>query len=224
MLRLLYVGLVALLLLASWFYALVEPRFVDLILIIAMAWWLWAIYLVIVFPGAGWFHKNLIYKGAAGILVLVPTWVGLVSLRNDHVGGTELLLYLLILIASADTGAYFGGRRWGKNKLAPRVSPGKSWEGVGSGLFCVAVIAFVYSYSVGLHKLEWMNALLFISIGVLTAMFSIVGDLTESLFKRDAGLKDSGTILPGHGGVLDRMDSITAAAPIFLAMLGWFYF
>ena len=223
-LRLLYVSLVAGILLASWFFVFRNPQLVDLILVITVAWWFWAFFLVIIYPGAGWFHRNLVFKGAAGIFVLVPAWIAQVSLRNDHIGGIELLLYLLVLIASADTGAYFGGKKWGKNKLAPRVSPGKSWEGVISGLFCVSAIAVIYSLSLGLHRDDWSNMFVFVGVSVATALFSIVGDLTESLFKRDAGLKDSGTILPGHGGVLDRMDSLTSAAPVFLVMLGWFYF
>jgi len=224
LLRILFIGVIAVALLLSWFFILKKPEIVELILIVALFWWIWAFVLVIVYPGFAWFHRNLLFKSTAGAMVLVPTWIAQVSLRNDHIGGIELLLYLLVLIASADTGAYFGGRKWGKNKLAPRVSPGKTWEGVFSGLLCVSVVAIVYSYSLGLHLLGWNNLLVFVLISVMTAIFSIVGDLTESLFKRDAGLKDSGSILPGHGGVLDRVDSLTAAAPVFLLLLGWFYF
>lgn len=222
--RWLYVILVAALLLASWMFVIGNAQLTGLVLNIAIAWWLLAIVLIIVFPGGEWFRKNLIFKSMAGILVLLPSWVAQVSLRNDHVAGIELLLYLLVLIVAADTGAYFGGRKFGKHKLAPKVSPGKTWEGVAAGMFCVSVVSLVYCYSLELHHQGWNNVLVFIGLSLVTAMFSVVGDLTESLYKREAGLKDSGTILPGHGGVLDRIDSLTAAAPVFLACLGWFYF
>ena len=223
-LRWLYVSLVALVLLLSWFYVLGNVSLTGLVLNVAVAWWVVAIILIIVFPGAAWFRKNLVIKGVTGILVLVPAWVAQVSLRNDHIAGVELLLYLLILIAAADTGAYFGGRQWGKHKLAHKVSPGKTWEGVASGMVCVSVVALIYCYSLDLQLQGWANVWVFVGISLATAIFSIAGDLTESLYKREAGLKDSGKILPGHGGVLDRIDSLTAAAPVFLFCLGRFYF
>jgi len=223
-LRWLYVSLVAIVLILSWVFVIGNPQFTGIVLNIAIAWWLLAIVLIVVFPGGAWFRKNLVFKSMAGILVLVPACVAQVSLRNDHVAGIELLLYLLVLIAVADTGAYFGGKKFGKHKLAPKVSPGKTWEGVASGMFCVSIVSLIYCYSLGLHYQGWDNVLVFIGISLVAAVFSIAGDLTESLYKREAGLKDSGTILPGHGGVLDRIDSLTAAAPVFLACLGWFYF
>jgi phosphatidate cytidylyltransferase len=114
------------------------------------------------------------------------------------------------LVVAADIGAYFAGRRFGRNKLAPRVSPGKTWEGVAGGLVAAALMA-----AVGVWWFD-VSAGRFIALCMVVVVASIVGDLTESLFKRHAGLKDSGTILPGHGGVLDRVDSVTAAAPVFL--------
>lgn len=224
LLRWVYVLVIGLMLSLAWFYVIGNPQNTALVLNAAIAWWLLALFLIIVYPGAAGVRKNILYKSAAGVLVLVPAWTAQVALRNEQVAGIELMLYLLILIAVADTGAYFGGRRWGKNKLAPKVSPGKSWEGVASGMVCVAFVALAYSYMLGLFQEGLNNVLLFIGISIVTAVFSIVGDLTESLFKREAGIKDSGKILPGHGGVLDRIDSLTAAAPVFLVCLGWFYF
>jgi phosphatidate cytidylyltransferase len=148
--------------------------------------------------------------GGAGVVVLVAPWVALMGLRDDF--GPAYVLFLLLLIWVADTGAYFAGRRWGRRKLAPTISPGKTWEGVfGAGM---ATLAFAL---VGAAVLEegarWPG---FVAVCMVTVGFSIVGDLFESMMKRQRGVKDSGSLLPGHGGVLDRFDSLTAAAPAFL--------
>jgi phosphatidate cytidylyltransferase len=143
----------------------------------------------------------------AGLLVLVPAWLALVRL---HAIAPNLMLFLLLLVVAADVGAYFGGRTFGKHKLAPQVSPGKTWEGVYGGLIAGALLAVIGVF--------WfrMSIAPFIALCVVVVIASVIGDLTESLFKRHAGLKDSGSLLPGHGGVLDRIDSVTAAAPLFL--------
>jgi len=147
-----------------------------------------------------------------GIVVLVPTWTALILLHKNGTAGIYLMLSLFAIVWGADTGAYFAGRRWGRRKLAPKISPGKTWEGVTGGLVVVvitmAIIASIMGYG-------WSNLLSFVLLGIVTAMFSIIGDLLESLLKRRRGVKDSGRILPGHGGVLDRIDSLTAAAPVF---------
>src|SRR5207302_1283767 len=127
---------------------------------------------------------------------------------------------LLILIWAADTGAYFAGRAFGKHKLLPNVSPGKTWEGFfGAMLMTVIVMGFVV-YFLNIPPNNWVPLFL---LGFVTVIFSILGDLFESMLKRQAGIKDSGKILPGHGGILDRIDSLTSAAPIFalgVIMLG----
>jgi phosphatidate cytidylyltransferase len=128
--------------------------------------------------------------------------------------GWEILFYLLSLVWIADIGAYFSGRRFGRHKLAPAISPGKTWEGFAGGLLANLVwIVAIYQMSSG-----WgMSLPHFVLIGVITSMISVVGDLFESILKREAGVKDSGKLLPGHGGILDRIDSIIAAAPVFVA-------
>jgi phosphatidate cytidylyltransferase len=141
------------------------------------------------------------------LFALVPVWLALVRL---HEQGPQLMLFLLLLVVAADIGAYFAGRALGKHKLAPRVSPGKTWEGVGGGLVAAAMMA-----AFGVWWFD-MDAVPFMALCIVVAIASVVGDLTESMFKRHAGLKDSGNLLPGHGGVLDRVDSVTAAAPVFL--------
>lgn len=148
-----------------------------------------------------------------GFVVLVPTWAALVLLHRNGTPGLYLMLSLFVIVWGADSGAYFAGRRWGRRKLAPHISPGKTWEGAGGGL---AVVALAMMVAAWLMDYDWANLLTFVLLGVVTAMFSIVGDLLESLMKRRRGVKDSGRILPGHGGVLDRIDSLTAAAPVFV--------
>jgi phosphatidate cytidylyltransferase len=148
-----------------------------------------------------------------GLLVLVPAWFSLVALRAD-VRGQWLLLFLLVLVWVADSAAFFAGRRWGRTRLSSRVSPGKSWEGLYAALAAGILAGFLYSRLTGLQGLEMLK---FLFICAVTVLGSVVGDLVESMMKRSIKQKDSGRLLPGHGGVLDRIDSLTAAGPIFLA-------
>jgi phosphatidate cytidylyltransferase len=157
----------------------------------------------------------------AGWLVLAPAFVSLCALHAEAAHGPGYVLFLLALIWAADSGAYFAGRGFGRHKLAPRVSPGKSWEGVVGGMSAAALSAVAGARLLGLpgEAMLW-----FVPLCLAVAMFSVVGDLLESLFKRAAGVKDSGRFLPGHGGALDRIDSITAAAPAFylgLSLIEW---
>jgi len=172
----------------------------------ATAWWVAAFVWVVAAPGRGGAPGATI----AGILVLVPAAVALGRLVALEPEGRILLFYLLLLIAAADIGAYFGGRRFGRHKLAPRVSPGKTWEGFVAGLLGAGVVALAGARVFGFAALPWLVLCL------LVVLSSVVGDLAESMFKRRAGLKDSSALLPGHGGVLDRVDSLTAAGPVFL--------
>jgi len=128
---------------------------------------------------------------------------------RGRIHGPEILFLLLLLVIGADIGAFFAGRSFGRRKLAPRVSPGKTWEGAIGGLAAVALIAWAGAAYLGLPIGAG------VAFGCAVGIFSIVGDLTESMFKRAAGLKDSGALLPGHGGMLDRIDSVTAAAPLY---------
>lgn len=158
---------------------------------------------------------------AAGWLVLVPAGLALVDLR---VVGTTALLALMSSVWIADTGAYFAGRRYGRHKLAPSVSPGKTWEGVAGGLAAVVLFALAVSTAGGAglvsqsagFPVRWVCITL---LFVATAVVSILGDLFESSAKRQAGVKDSGNLLPGHGGILDRIDSLTAALPLALLLI-----
>jgi phosphatidate cytidylyltransferase len=150
-----------------------------------------------------------------GLIALVPTWVALTRMVEMWPRGAQWVLFVLVLAFSADTGAFFAGRAFGRVKLAPRVSPGKTWEGAIGGMALAAVV--------GALGARWfaLPTPIFLPLCLLGAAFSIVGDLTESMFKRAAGLKDSGRLFPGHGGVLDRIDSVLGATPIVCVGLLW---
>ena len=183
-----------------------DPARLELLLRAAAAWWLVAFIWLAMRAQAG----GRLAAGVVGFLVLVPAGLGLAHLVALRPHGQVLVLYLLVLIAAADVGAYFGGRAFGRRKLAPHVSPGKTWEGFAAGMLAAAVVAGAGALMFDVPFWPWLF------LCELVALVSVVGDLTESMFKRHVGLKDSGSLLPGHGGVLDRIDSLTAAAPTFL--------
>ena len=150
-----------------------------------------------------------------GLLILLPAWQGLVFIKQLPLGNW-LIMAVMVLVWGADIGAYFSGKAFGKRKLAPQVSPGKSWEGVYGGLALSLVITAV----VGLVRDWTLGQMILGLLGAAIVVFiSVVGDLTESMFKRQSGIKDSSNLLPGHGGVLDRIDSLTAAIPVFAVLL-----
>lgn len=173
---------------------------------------------------------RLRYKVFIGWFVLLAAWMFLSRLRTFY--GSEMALYLMVLIWVADIAAYFSGKKWGKTKLSPEISPGKTVEGVMGALASAAVCAIVWhiavnpdksSYLTG-NKILMMGASDFILLSVLTVLISVYGDLFFSLVKRQRGVKDSGTLLPGHGGVLDRIDSLIAAIPFFYAGIFMIYY
>lgn len=203
--RLFYTALVALLCAVLYFGV---PDSSLLVLQIACAWWLAAFIWTFFYPTP----IPMALRWVAGALVLVPSFAALIMLFRS---GAEYLLFALFIVWAADAGAYFAGKQFGRVKLAPGISPGKTWEGVLGGLLVVALLATVTAV--------WAEAPLFVLLPfcLAVAAVSIVGDLTVSMFKRTAGVKDSGTLFPGHGGVLDRIDSVSAAAPLFALGLGW---
>jgi phosphatidate cytidylyltransferase len=202
-----YAAGVALLLLLAWRWSAL-PAHLLLLLSAACAWW--AIALLWLSWGPPRHHPMLAL--ACGLPVLVPAFIALARLQvatQGFAGGPQMVLWLVLMVIAADVGAYFAGRSLGKRKLAPRVSPGKTWEGALGGLLMVALVAWAGAEYFGLPPLA------VVVFGCAVGVFSIIGDLTESMFKRAAGLKDSGALLPGHGGLLDRIDSVTAAAPLY---------
>lgn len=158
------------------------------------------------------------WRFASAVPVLLGAWLSLVHLHAASASGPVLLLFLLVLIWTADSAAYFSGKRWGRTKLAPALSPGKTWEGVYGALAGAGVAGLGLAWGLGLSLGAAVAAVL---LCVLTAAVSVVGDLYESLIKRQRGVKDSGHLLPGHGGVLDRIDSLMAAAPVFTLGMHW---
>lgn len=176
-----------------------------------LTWWMVAFLWILRFPRRISPQTTFV----CGFLVLVPAWVALYSLVGDAARGRQLLLFALAIVWSADVGAYFAGRVWGRVKLAPNVSPGKTWEGVLGGMAFAAAAAMA-----GAAVLDYPIAVA-APLGLSVAAISVVGDLTVSMFKRNIGLKDSGRLFPGHGGILDRVDSVTAAAPLFLLEAAW---
>lgn len=214
--RVIYVGAIALIF--ATLYVLRET--LDLqnsVLLLSALWWLAALVWVIRYPAglrAG--DKRQIAKALIGPLLLAPAFLALIVL-HARAQGPYFILFLLVLIWTADTGAYFAGRGFGRHKLAEHVSPAKTWEGALGGLSLSLLVAVLAGH--WLFKLDTSQLVLFLALCAGVVVFSIVGDLTESMFKRHAGVKDSGTLFPGHGGVLDRLDSLFAAAPLFLAGL-----
>lgn len=203
--RALYVLLIALALALAWL-ASGHRAGLRLLLEGAFLWWLAALGWIVFAP-----HRVRRWSaGLAGLCALVPAWIALVRLRLDPGRGAEWVLFALLLVWAADIGAYFVGRFFGRVRLAPEVSPGKTWEGVAGGVLASIPVAIAGSL--------WFRLPPGAFVGVCLAAvgFSIVGDLTESLLKRFAGMKDSGTLFPGHGGVMDRIDSLTGAAPVLL--------
>lgn len=202
--RLVYVALVAVMLPLAWRIS-ANPDNRDLILVAAVLWWLTALLWVAFAPR----RVTAFAAGVAGVLALVPSWLALVWLRLAPPHG-QWVLFAFVLVWVADIGAFFFGRRYGRIRLAPVVSPGKTWEGVLGGVGLSSLVAIAGS--------AWFHVPLavFLPLCLATVAFSVVGDLTESLLKRFAGMKDSGTVFPGHGGVMDRIDSLTGAAPVLL--------
>ncbi|MFK5080896.1 phosphatidate cytidylyltransferase, partial [Glaesserella parasuis] len=198
------------------------------LLFVGCFWWFIAFGLVITYPNsASIWSKSVAAKFIFGFCTLVPFLIGTLALRFyqynlEQYQGTYLLLYVFLLVWGADSGAYFVGRAFGKHKLAPKVSRGKSWEGAISGVITSTIIAAIF-LSLAPNNVfgRELNTSAFIVLSVITVAVSILGDLSESMFKRQAGIKDSSNLIPGHGGILDRIDSLTAAVPVFAT--GFFF-
>lgn len=181
---------------------------------VGSAFWVLALIAVASYPGAlaQWQRPGV--RTAAGVLMLLPAWAGLTLLQARD-GGPWLVLWTMVAVWAADIGAYFAGRAFGRHKLAPSVSPGKTVEGMVGGVLAALLLSVAIAAAAGI--VDAIALVVIVSLLVIAA--SVVGDLMESLVKRVAGVKDSGTLLPGHGGVLDRIDAVLAAAPVAALLL-----
>ena len=197
------------------------------ILWLAVAWWALSALLTFLYPRFSSFwssHRSV--RGVFGWLTLLPAWLAFMVIRSseyevDPYHGAQLIMFLFLMVWSADIGAYFVGKSIGKHKLMPNVSPGKTLEGFFGGIASACLLVVTAGKIIGWNA-EQFAIVLPVTIAITT--ISVLGDLNESMFKRQAGVKDSGSILPGHGGVLDRIDSLTATAPIYAlcyVLIGW---
>lgn len=212
-----YAGAVLLGATAVW-WSVYEAHWFSLqaMLTVAALWWAVALLWVQGYPSSAIIWQPVLMRLFMGILVLVPPLVAIYELRLQD-GGEYLVLAVVVIVAAADIGAYFSGKSFGRRKLSPNVSPGKSWEGVAGGLLLVIAIVVVFSFLSG--YISVISAML---IALPTAMVSVLGDLLESMLKRHRGVKDSSQLLPGHGGFLDRIDGLVAAIPVFtLGLSHW---
>lgn len=176
-------------------------------------WWLLALYWLRHFSfAAAHARGNTALKLLAGVLIVFPAWIALMKLHGGSPHGPAWALYALMLGWASDTFAYLAGSRWGRRKLAPNISPGKTIAGVYGALAGAAAIAAIGAWLLGVRG---MSLVLIVLVALVSVGFSIVGDLFESLIKRHANVKDSGALFPGHGGVFDRLDSAFAVLPVF---------
>lgn len=213
---------------AALFYALgVTPAAVSIdnvraaaILFLGLMFWLLAFQMLRGYPEntTGWNDRSRI--ALMGLCALLPTWVGFVQLKFLLPQG-YLVLALIIMVAAVDIGAFFVGTAFGHTKLAPRLSPNKSWEGVWGGLLTCFVLGLILTWAFHRYisplSLLQMSAMICLSLTV--TFFGVTGDLVESMLKRNCDVKDSGNLLPGHGGLLDRVDGLMAVTPVFVLIL-----
>lgn len=210
-------GYAIVLVIVAWYMLKMEFLQTRWYVLLAVGWWcLIALYLPFARPKSLTLLRTLATL-VSGLLIVPAALMAMIIL---HAGfqGPQWLLYGVMLVWAADIGAYFAGRRFGKHKLAPNLSPGKTREGLYGALF----VTTIYTYIASLYfDLETVNTILLLLLSVILTLISVVGDLYESLLKRAAGMKDSGKLLPGHGGMLDRIDSVLAAMPVLVVGLHW---
>ncbi|MBE9538356.1 MAG: phosphatidate cytidylyltransferase [Proteobacteria bacterium] len=199
-----------------------ESQKVQPFLGLACLWWSVALLWVKAYPASGVLWGTVVMRSLMGLLMLALAWMSAIFLLSLSRGGM-LMVAMVLVVATADIGAYFAGKTFGKHKLAPAVSPAKTWEGFWGGVLACLLLSILawYLLPVQMAHIGFGSVA---AVVLVTGVASVVGDLTVSMVKRESGVKDSGNLLPGHGGVLDRLDSLCAAAPVFalgLLLVGW---
>ncbi|MXP51177.1 phosphatidate cytidylyltransferase [Pantoea sp. SoEX] len=195
----------------------INSSIIILLLYLSVFWWIIALFLVLTYPISSiiWKNSNLI-RIVFGIFTLIPFFYILDVFRylnysKDRFTGSWQILFIILLVCCIDSSAYFFGNIFGKHKLAPKISPNKTWE----GFLCSLIFSFLINILFfQLQIIDFPKKYLLI-FPILITFASLLGDLTESMMKREIGVKDSGNIIPGHGGILDRIDSLTSVIPIF---------
>ena len=224
--RALYVAVIVAALGALYLYCRLwdapQREWVQPFLGLACLWWCFALLWVKSYPGSALMWRGVPMRSLMGLLVLAPAWLAAVYLLSFPRGGI-LLVVMVLVVAAADIGAYFAGVTFGRHQLAAAVSPKKTWEGFWGGIAACAALAVLLHYLLP-DQVSHVGLPSVAAVTISTALASVLGDLTVSMVKRESGVKDSGTLLPGHGGVLDRLDSLCGAAPVFalgLLLAGW---
>jgi len=213
-LRFAYAAVIAVLVYAAQNYIANNPHILKSVLIVTVIFWLIAIFHMFSKGPQENAKEFSVFKVVLGVIVLVPPVLALMYIRDQS---SLWLFYCLSIIWIADIGAYFSGKRYGKNKLAPKLSPGKTKEGIYGAVFATAIYSYLASF---VFELQTIETFMLLIIAALATFISVAGDLFFSLLKREQNLKDTGNILPGHGGILDRIDSVTSSAPLFALLLG----
>ena len=222
----LFLCLVSIFMYFLWIYGINDKEQFLFIIFVSVVFWIGSIFFIVNFPRyCTIWSLQLGLKFLIGFMVLIPSWYAMlllknmhtVQLSNLHMTGAELLLIMMVMIWVADSGAYFSGKKWGTAKLIPNVSPGKTKQGAYGAIISTCLVAVIFSVIFLTQNIMFnLYIALFTALIVMT---SIIGDLFESMYKRNSGIKDSGKILPGHGGVLDRIDSLTSVSPIFYVLI-----
>lgn len=186
---------------------------VQPVLGLAGLWWCFALLWVRSFPASATFWRHPLMRALMGLLILLPAWFAAVYLLHVEQRGAAVVI-LVLVVAASDIGAYFTGRAFGRHALSPRVSPAKTWEGFWGGVACAGALATLLWQALP-PRYDHLSLAATLCVALTTAFASVIGDLTVSMVKRFSGVKDSSSLLPGHGGLLDRLDSLCAAAPTF---------
>lgn len=203
-----------------FYWSATQIRYWDLIAFYSVAFlgWCVAALLLACYPKGKYWVSSRPATFVWATLVLIPFWMALFYLRLNVIYPVAPLMYVMILVWVLDSSAYFVGKRWGKHPLCPQISPKKTWEGLLGGLCVTVLLGWGLTHC---RYFYFLNDPKVIYVIVITALAAVLGDLFESMLKRTAGVKDSGALFPGHGGLLDRIDSLTAALPIFSLGLHW---